>query len=295
MTRISNDIKHSYHYIPEYDINSDFPALPPSSVLIQDILRNGILQPVGLMRGPDKKLYDVVFGRRRILAARRAMIMAKEEEDREKLALIPAIIFEDLTEEEKHKWAMSENSTRSDNKLSDLAAIKYLLSQKYSIKDIASVCGRTTTQIKNVIEKYGSLEIEFIDALQDGLIAPGIGEKIAKESMSIRAKLIDILLATGTVRGTDISDAKEARVSDVLGSLTLPEMDLPNLESASFTVVVSRKDISAFAKLHNVRDYDLQDVVMAMEEIFQERYFGLAANEAMNLIASRERKAGIVV
>jgi ParB-like chromosome segregation protein Spo0J len=277
-TRHANTIEKVFRIVysdqlpPDHELNSP----PPGGPLVNDVLENGIIQPVGLNFITDEDRYEVVYGRRRIKAARLATAKAKKDK-KEMIGAIPAMVAIDLTDAEVALWALMENAHGSDNPLSDIRSIRSLLIEGLTYEEIAKAIHKPKSYIIITDQKYGTLDERFLTGMEEGRIAAGVAEKISKQSSGVQEKLLERFDEEGKITGTMIAEAKEVQQKDILGSLVLPDMNLPEVEKHSFEITISQWDLEQAG----VDGLSPIAVGWRVQQIIQEEFFQKALQMAV--------------
>lgn len=280
-TRHANQIEKTFRivYVDNLPADHELKSPPPGGPFVKDVLENGIIQPIGLNYVSEEETYEVVYGRRRIKAARLAVAKAKKDK-KEMVSAIPAMVAIDLTEEEKALWAMLENAHGSDNPLSDVRAIRQLLIAGMDYTEIAKAIHKPKSYVINTDQKYGNLNKRFITGLEEGRIAPGIAARISKQTPGVQEKLVEKLADNGKLTGPMIEEVRVEQQEEILGTIELPDMQLPEVEKHTITVTISQWDLDQVG----VKGHSPLSVGWRFEQIFQEKYFRKILEEAVEEI-----------
>lgn len=178
----------------------------PSPALLASVLRDGILQPVLLVRSYGER-YLIAEGRRRIKAARAAG-----------LTNIPAWVTEgDIAF--AAALGLVSHAVRKDNPAAELESIERLLRLGASEQVIAQETGVRLGTIRQRLRLLG-LDVRLREALRAGQVAVGVAEEAAKLPEAAQRRLAEQLASEGKVSAADV-DA-ERRVRTVEAAATLP-------------------------------------------------------------------------
>ena len=213
-------------------IKVDVAALPPNEELIspaparefvQDIYIRGQLQPIHLSK-VSKGSYFVISGRRRIKAFRE---LQKMEPDNGKWKVMEALVV-DAKDEASILAASASNNRRSDNVLTDLQALDYLLAKNpsISIPDMAKFSGMSQGTVKSRL-RLKKLDPILLQALIDGHMTAQTAEKAAVLPSEFQGKLIVQFLKEGKLALEDVAESQRTRVQQTVDNqLTIPELNM---------------------------------------------------------------------
>jgi ParB/RepB/Spo0J family partition protein len=180
---------------------------PAPTMLRVSLEQRGQLQPVILNNnGNQDEAYRIVDGRRRIRAARD---LGWTHID----ALIYAV--DPLVEA---SLAVTANAIRSDNLVSDLAAIQKMAEGGLTAHDIAAVTGLKRGTIRKRL-KLLRLDPAILDGVKSGVIAFGVAESAASVPRSAQEALAAIFAETGKLTGDDVANVTRVASSSALASL----------------------------------------------------------------------------
>ena len=115
-----------------------FGPVVVSKALLRGIEKNGVLEPIIVVKDQDK--YIVIAGQRRVTASKLA---GKET--------IPAIIIDKPESEETAEIQLSENFIRSGNVIKESKAFQILINKEYTHAQIAKMFGISKTKVTRVL------------------------------------------------------------------------------------------------------------------------------------------------
>lgn len=146
--------------------------------LAASILEKGLLQPI-IVR-PKGKKYEVVAGARRLKACKIA-----------ELKQIPAIIREDLTDEEAFDLMITENLQREDvSPVEEARAFVELIKMKNDYTSLAIRFGKSEVYIRQRV-KLNELIDEFMHMLDNEYISISVAMEIAKLPSDLQRELYE--------------------------------------------------------------------------------------------------------
>lgn len=178
----------------------------PSPALLASVQRDGILQPVLLVRTYGER-YLIAEGRRRIKAARAAG-----------LTQIPAWVTEgDIAY--AAALGLVSHAVRKDNPAAELESIERLLRLGASEQVIAQETGLRLGTIRQRLRLLG-LDDRLRAALRAGQVAVGVAEQAAKLPEAAQRRLAAQLASEGKVSAADVDAERRART--VEAATTLP-------------------------------------------------------------------------
>jgi ParB/RepB/Spo0J family partition protein len=209
------------------------PGPDPSAEFVESVKRDGVIEPIVLLRA-DKKV-KVLTGRRRIKAARAAG-----------LAKIPARVF-DLGDEDsaafQHIHILLLNGMRSDNPITDLEAIESLLLMGAEDKEIAAATGLSVQTIRRRL-RLGALHKVLRDALRKGKITIAAAEKAARLPYPTQETLAKTYDFDGALPVSVVEEALTVRASQIAFEITRA-LPLVSVDLATW----ARSAAEAIAKL----------------------------------------------
>jgi ParB/RepB/Spo0J family partition protein len=207
----------------------------PGDDLVRSIGEFGLFHPIGLVEVPyhndegDVEFgYDLVFGRRRIKAARKAG-----------LEMIPARVFIGMTLFEAQTAAVQENAVRSRNLLVDYQAIRRMVAAGYSEKQIAAAVGLTLGAVRQRM-RLASLVPDLHDRFVQGSITSGQAMTLARQTEIVQRRVVAALEAGEELTGSLIDEMRQARTSQVAAALFDQLEDVPRPGRAA--IVFERLD-----------------------------------------------------
>ena len=116
--------------------------------LVSSIQEHGLLQPISVRRVPGGR-YQLIAGHRRLEAYRRLLTGARDDQQRERFATIPAHEKFDVTDEEMALFALVENLQRDDLSALD-AALGLASFQAAHDLSTEGLCRRTGLELDRV-------------------------------------------------------------------------------------------------------------------------------------------------
>jgi ParB family transcriptional regulator, chromosome partitioning protein len=167
----------------------------PDAAFIRSVKDFGILQSVVIAEKDGH--YRVLAGRRRVKAARAAC-----------LTMIPALVYPD-------DWTVDgvitlvENQQRKRNPAADVQAVKELIRQGHSERDIAKQLGLPIITLKGILRLSG-LHPELLLAFAEGKVKEGVAEAASKLPASKQKELAVVLVKTGKLRHEDVTASIKA-------------------------------------------------------------------------------------
>lgn len=179
-----------------YLVNLPPVHVKPSADMVASARAFGIIEPVILIeehRG--EYLFEIVAGRRRIAAARRA-----------KLATVPAMVYPSGTTF-GDILSIIENRQRGSNPVAELEAVQRLQARGATEADIRRATGLTKAELRTVL-RLGSLHSDLIDAANAGRLPLAAALKAAKIPPGAQAALVAKVRAGQKITSKDIDTAK---------------------------------------------------------------------------------------
>lgn len=153
--------------------------VPALQELADSIKKHGVLQPI--MVQPDADGFQLVFGERRMRAARMAG-----------LTTIPAIISQPLTEDQALEIQVLENLHRKNiNPMEESDAFNRLINKKIATaKQLADKLG---VSVKYVYDRLAlqSCILEVKEKIREGVFTIGTGKKFARLALNDQRELFD--------------------------------------------------------------------------------------------------------
>lgn len=227
-------VKISISDLPD---NESLLSPGPSRVLIEDIGLRGQTTPI-LVTLDESGKYIVIAGRRRIKAIR-----ALHETFPDDWKTVNAIVVEKADNTSIATLTTVENNLRSDNPLTDLQTITYLMTEHPGISEseLSRVTGIPISRIRKRL-KLSSLIPEIKQAVVENKINVFVAENIAKLNDNKQSELLSVYLNNGKITLEDVVVVQRARVQDSVD--TLPpffDMEVYDDTEVGF-VVVNTKD-----------------------------------------------------
>jgi ParB/RepB/Spo0J family partition protein len=184
--------------------------------LAESLAAVGMLHPIGVRAvnvfnsgtnyPPDR--YDVIYGRRRVQAARVAGWQT-----------VPALVYDsDLSTEAV--LTLAENLQRERNVLAELEAMAQLQTDKFATpKDLARTFGLSVHEVARLLT-LRKLVPELYAALASGKLAVGVAYQVAKLPQALqRERLVPVLTDKGRIQGPDVREARQARTATAQATL----------------------------------------------------------------------------
>jgi ParB/RepB/Spo0J family partition protein len=196
--------------VPIADIELAGSVLEPSTAFVENVRLLGITQPVALIDAPAGQAagFRIAAGRRRV----RAAILCE-------MTQVPALVFPaDTPMRVAASIALSENTHRAPNPITDLEAIESLAREGYDREHIANAL-RIPLNVLDARMVMAALSPAMRTAVANGRIAVGVAQRIARLDTRRRATLEEMLLATGRVTGPDVRAIMQARTEEAVAAL----------------------------------------------------------------------------
>ena len=220
----------------------------PTRELIEDISIRGQTTPIQVTLDANGN-YIVIAGRRRIKALR-----ALHEAMPDKWTTVNAILIETpLDAYSILGFASVENNLRTENPLTDLQAIKYLMDNNPQIseQEISRQTGIPIARIRKRL-KLNKLIPEIAKAVINGDIAISVAEETTKLNHSKQEQLLNIFLEKGKISKEDVIDVQRAVVQE--NANTLP--DFPDIDT-----LTEEEDICGYAVITHLDTFLTQDLL----------------------------------
>lgn len=246
--------KQTFRLIQLSDLPSNEMLLSPypSKELIEDIALRGQLDPIQVTERDGK--YVVISGRRRIKALRKIL-----EIDSKATRTVKAMVITNIEDGSIMNLAAVENNLRSDNPLTDLEAINYLLSinPQISEREISQQTGIPISRIRKRL-KLTNLIPEINTAVISGKISISVAENIAKLSSAKQSELLSIYFQKGKISNEDVVIVQRAIVQEHANTLPdFPEIDSLNEEKIIEYVHIKENsnDRVTFTNINDAMNY----------------------------------------
>ena len=161
----------------------ELPCEPPHISFMESVWERQ-LQAIGIAE-LDGNHY-LAFGRRRLYAIRKGT----EKKRQPHSGMIDVVIFPVKSMDEIHQLAVEENKHRSPNPISDVKAIRALLTTKSATyKSVAKALHMSEPQVKKIEAAWDGVPDWCVDAMLDGNMAMGTAKKVGKMKPDTQKKL----------------------------------------------------------------------------------------------------------
>jgi len=198
--------------IPE-DLLNDIPigqidvsdAVDPVPEFVESVRKFGIIQPVLLCKKSAKsEQYEVLAGRRRVLAAR---IVGLE--------IIPAIVRSGIYYADARASALTLEAQRhyNPNPIAEYRAIKKLVGEGYTLDQICSTLGLSLERIAKLMQ-LGTLPDNILDAVQERKVSVTTAHTMSKMAPTYQKKAVEIFNKSGSLTGSNLAEIKTAHKSE---------------------------------------------------------------------------------
>lgn len=187
---------------PRLPVSENIKRTPPESAFLDSMVDPGQMMPIGMAHFRDDN-WDLIFGRKRLLAIRKLM------EDGRLHGEIKVLIFENVEPQDIPALSMIENKQRSDNPLSEYMAIRAMLLQGFDYKAIAKAVGISVSSVKAADHKFATVPQWALEYSLNGMIAQGTAIEIGKCSTPKQSELLKQFADQGGK--LTIEDVKQAR------------------------------------------------------------------------------------
>lgn len=144
---------------------------------------NGLRQPIGIRPVEDSDRFTLVFGERRLRAAK----LLKWE-------YLPAIVSTNLTAEQAAELTMLENLQREDlTEIEEAHGYQFLLKKcNYTADDLAEKLGKSKSYVYGRLKLCVELPAEVLEAAEDGAISASVLQLIGRlPSLSMRQRFYE--------------------------------------------------------------------------------------------------------
>ena len=235
---VTEDAKHKLVKIElgKLPPNEALLSPAPTRELVEDIAIRGQTTPIQVTVDADGN-YIVFAGRRRIKALRML-----HEAMPEKWKVINAVVIEASLDAYGILGLSSvENNLRTDNPLTDLQAIRYLMetNPQISEQEISRQTGIPVARIRKRL-KLNQLIPELGKAVINNDVNIGTAEEIAKLSPRKQEQLLNTFLEKGKITREDVVVVQRAVVQENADTLpAFPDMEPVAVEETVGYIVVS--------------------------------------------------------
>jgi ParB/RepB/Spo0J family partition protein len=156
----------------------DLPVHPvdPSDAFVANVKANGVLEPILVYR--EGREYRLSAGRRRLAAARLAGL--KE---------IPALCF-DRSKVNPASITLAENLQRTRNPSSEVAALRAIIREGMSEKEIAEAAALPVAEVRERLRVIQSLDVVLLDAFCAGKLSASVARSASRLSKSKQARVV---------------------------------------------------------------------------------------------------------
>ncbi len=187
----------------------------PDRAFIESVKTFGVLEPI-LVKAVDEWHYDVIDGRKRLIAWRQAR-SDWEADNAKGTAFYPeprkAIDCREynVTENQEALLTLVANEQRTRNILSDLRAIKILTLAGMSEETIRKETGMSNSTFKQRIHLF-KLRPALLEALFKKQIKTNVALAVAKLSGDLQQACEEHFKATGTLTLADVAEIRSAHI-----------------------------------------------------------------------------------
>lgn len=230
----------------------------PTRELIEDISVRGQTTPIQVTLDDNDK-YIVIAGRRRVKAIR---LLHEAMPDQWKT--VDAIVIDAPLDTRSILGLSSvENNLRTDNPLTDLQAIQYLIKNNPQISEpeIARQTGIPIARIRKRL-KLNKLIPEINQAVINNDININVAEDIAKLSPGKQQQLYNSFLQKGKITKEDVVDVQRTAVQENVN--TLP--DFPAVEEEAVEEILGYIIVSPDLVIYRKPD-ESNSSILALEEV----------------------------
>ena len=214
--------------------------------LVASIKQNGVLQPV-LLRKVEENKYELVYGHRRLEAAKRAGL--KE---------IPAV-FRRLSDREVLEISIIENIQREDLNPIEEANAYYNLNVEFNLtqEEIAERVGKARTTITNKMRLL-SLPEEVKQALSENKITEGHARALLgfKDNSRILKELENIINGEKTVREAEKASKVKKKRREMSPKYKDLREELMHLFNTEVKVVTGKKRNKLIIEFYSDQDLE---------------------------------------
>lgn len=196
----------------------------PTKALIEDIAIRGQVTPIQVTKDADDS-YIIIDGRRRVKALR---ALAEAAEDKKEFDSVIAIVIDaPLSMQSILGLAAVENNLRTENPLTDLQAIRYLMDNNPQIseQEISRQTGIPVARIRKRL-KLNKLIPEIAQVVLKGNISVSVAEGVAKLSEQKQKSLLNKFIESGKITHDDVIVSQRATVAENVALLP----DFPDIE-----------------------------------------------------------------
>ena len=178
----------------------------PTDELMATIEKYGIIYPVILSK--QRKKYHIVDGRRRIKAARK---LGWET--------IQAIVYTNVSVEDKAAWALILNEQRSSNVITEYRYYAELIAED-NWEEVRKQCGLNQQHVQKILSLSNINQLdELIPAYEQGKVAESTLFEIAKLGDERQEYVVGVLEAKGKLSLSDVKEAKKVSKLQAIASM----------------------------------------------------------------------------
>ena len=178
----------------------------PDFEFVKTVVEFGVTTPI-LMGFNQTEGWFLVDGRKRLLASRILLDNGKD-------ITVPVRVVE-MTKEQGYYLTLIQNGQSSDNPMADYAAIQNILAvdKSSSINTIAKAIGKSSSEVKRIVDDYSGMPQWTIDAVLVNKIAEGIAIKVSRmKSPNDKKTAFDIFAKTQKLTGQDIDGIRRVKI-----------------------------------------------------------------------------------
>lgn len=215
----------------------------PTRVLIEDICLRGQVTPIQVTKDDNGK-YIVIDGRRRIKALR---LLKETTKDPQWNTISAVLVDAPLDTRSVLGLSAIENNLRTENPLTDLQAIRYLMENNPQIseQEISRQTGIPISRIRKRL-RLNKLLPEMMIAVIKGDISVRVAENIARLTPVKQSQVLNTFIEKGKVSQEDVLEAQRATVQE--NAALLPDFPEILLDTNDLGYVIISKDTRVYTE-----------------------------------------------
>lgn len=174
--------------------------------MIESVQRNGVMQPILLIKNENNQDYTLAAGRRRIAAFKQSG-----------KGLLPARVY-------PFGWTLAsiitltENECRRPNIPIEWKAVQHLMGIGKTNDEIMIETGISSRKLLK-LQSLGNLNKSLAHAFEEGGITSGIAMRASKQKLAVQRVLATILKKEGKLTQDDIAEARRNFKDKAIGEL----------------------------------------------------------------------------